>query len=116
MAALSWRLPERVRRTRPAVLPDQTGIGAIPACRAKAASDLNRHTPAASPTILAAVNAPTPGIASRLGAVPPTTRSPPPLRPLARPPGWSEACQGARSPRGPAPGWGREPVGQDPLM
>ena len=26
-AALIWRLPERVSRTRPAVLPDHTGIG-----------------------------------------------------------------------------------------
>ncbi len=67
-AALSWRLPERVIRTRPAVLPDHTGIGATPAWRAKAASLLNRVTPAVSPTSLAAVNSPQPGIASKHGA------------------------------------------------
>src|SRR3954469_10465461 len=41
-AALSWRLPERVSRTRPAVRPDQTGIGAMPECRANAASEVKR--------------------------------------------------------------------------
>ena len=51
-AALSCRLPERVIRTRPAVLPDHTGIGATPPWRAKAASLLNRVTPAVSPTSL----------------------------------------------------------------
>ena len=40
----------------------------MPAWRAKAASDLNRATPAVSPTIMAAVRAPTPGRASRAGA------------------------------------------------
>ena len=49
-----------VRLTRPAVLPDQTGIGAMPAWRANAASDLNRATPAVSPTSLAAVKIPHP--------------------------------------------------------
>ena len=32
-ATLSRRLPDRVMRTRPAVLPDHTGIGATRACR-----------------------------------------------------------------------------------
>lgn len=68
IAVLSCRLPDLVSRTRPVVLPDQTGIGAIPAWRAKAASDLNRATPEVSPTILAAVRAPTLGMASRAGA------------------------------------------------
>jgi hypothetical protein len=67
-AALSWRLPDRVSRTRPLVLPDQTGMGAIPAWRANAASDRNRATPAVSPTILAAVRNPAPGMASSAGA------------------------------------------------
>lgn len=56
-AALSWRLPARVIRTRQAVLPDQTGIGQTPACIANLASWANRAAPAVSPTILAAVNA-----------------------------------------------------------
>ena len=67
-AALSWRLPDRVIRTRPAVLPDHTGIGRTPLWRANAASLLKRATPAASPTSLAAVSSPQPGIASRTGA------------------------------------------------
>lgn len=45
-AALIWRLPCRVSRTRPAVLPNHTGIGAAPLRRANAASHLNRVTPA----------------------------------------------------------------------
>jgi hypothetical protein len=60
-AALSWRFPERLNRTRPAVLPDHTGIGAVPVWRAKAASLRKRETPAVSPMILAAVSSPQPG-------------------------------------------------------
>ena len=40
IAALSCRLPDLVSLTLPLVLPDQTGIKAIPACRANAASGL----------------------------------------------------------------------------
>ncbi|CFD65874.1 Uncharacterised protein [Mycobacterium tuberculosis] len=67
-AALSWRLPERLSRIWPAVLPDHTGMGATAAWQAKAASLLNRVTPAASPTILAAVSSAQPGISSSAGA------------------------------------------------
>ena len=35
IAALSCRLPARLSRCR-SVLPDQTGVGAVPLCRAKA--------------------------------------------------------------------------------
>ena len=61
MAALSWRLPERLNRICPSVLPDHTGMGATPAWQANAASLLNRATPAASPTSLAAVSSAQPG-------------------------------------------------------
>jgi hypothetical protein len=47
-AALSCRLPERAIRTRPAALPDHTGIGATPAWRGNAASFVNRVVAAAS--------------------------------------------------------------------
>ena len=67
-AALSCRFPLLVILTRPAVLPDQAGIGATPACMAKRASERNRSTPAVSPTILAAVSGPQPCIASNDGA------------------------------------------------
>ena len=49
------------------MLPDHTGIGATPAWRAKAASLLNRVTPAVSPTSLAAVNSAQPGSARSAG-------------------------------------------------
>ena len=68
-AALSCRFPVRVIRTRPAVLPDHTGMGATPAWRANFASVVNLVIPAASPTSFAAVNAPQPGNAIRVGAV-----------------------------------------------
>ena len=67
MAALSWRLPVRESRCR-SRLPDHTGSGAVPLWRAKASLDLNRRTSAVSATILAAVSAPTPTTASRVGA------------------------------------------------
>ena len=43
-AALSCRLPDLVIRTRPAVLPDHTGIGATPAWRANSPRLVNRLT------------------------------------------------------------------------
>ena len=43
-ATLSWRLPVRLRRWR-SVLPDQTGSGAEPLWRAKAALERKRPTP-----------------------------------------------------------------------
>ena len=53
---------------RPAgVSPDQTGTGATPAWRAKAASLLNRVTPAISPSSSAALSSPHPGMASNVG-------------------------------------------------
>ncbi len=66
-AALSWRLPVRLRRIRPAVLPDQAGMGAVPLWRAKAASLVKRVMPADSPTSLAAVSSPQPGSANKVG-------------------------------------------------
>src|SRR4051794_41961241 len=67
IAALSCRLPDRVSRTRPAVLPDQTGIGAIPAWRGDAGLGLKRAVPAGSPTIFAAGRGAGPGLASSGG-------------------------------------------------
>ena len=63
IAELSWRLPYFGLRIVPAVLPDQCGRGATPACCAKAASFEKRVTSAVSPMIFAAVTAPQPGIA-----------------------------------------------------
>ena len=65
MAALSWRLPARFNLIRPRVLPDNTGIGAVPACMANLASFANRPMPAVSATILAALSGPQPGSSSR---------------------------------------------------
>lgn len=50
------------------LLPDQTGIGAVPFQRAKAALERKRVTPAVSPTILAAESALQPGMVSSEGA------------------------------------------------
>ena len=58
-ATLSWRLPARLSRWR-SVLPDQTGSGAVPLWRAKAARERKRPMPAVSPTSLAAVSGPQP--------------------------------------------------------
>jgi hypothetical protein len=65
-AALTWRLPERVSRKR-RVLPDQTGCGAAPFQLAYALLERKRRAPAVSPTILAALSAPQPAIASSDG-------------------------------------------------
>jgi hypothetical protein len=59
MAAFSCRLPPRLSRCR-VLLPDQTGMGATPACMAKWALRPNRPTPPVCPMSLAAVSAPTP--------------------------------------------------------
>src|SRR4051812_1517263 len=67
MAVLIWRLPPRSSRCR-LVLPELTGIGAMPPARASLASLENRATPAISPMSLPAVNGPKPGSASSCGA------------------------------------------------
>ena len=67
IAALIWRLPPRSRRWR-LVLPELTGIGAMPAARASLASVAKRSAPAISPTSLAAVSGPKPGSESSCGA------------------------------------------------
>ena len=48
------------------VLPELTGIGARPAARASFASVEKRPAPAISPTSLAAVNGPNPGLGEQL--------------------------------------------------
>jgi hypothetical protein len=68
MVALIWRLPPRSSRCR-SVLPELTGIGAMPAARASFASLVKRCAPAISPTSLAAVSGPKPGSVSRCGAI-----------------------------------------------
>ena len=68
MVALIWRLPPRSSRWR-SVLPELTGIGAMPAARASFASLVKRCAPAISPTSLAAVSGPKPGSVSRCGAI-----------------------------------------------
>src|SRR6266705_2425278 len=73
-ATLSWRLPPRLRRCR-CWLPDQTGIGAVPLCMAKAALEWNRRTSAVSAISLAAVNPAQPGKLTRLGASSPARTS-----------------------------------------
>src|SRR4249919_1188181 len=65
MAVLIWRLPPRSRRWR-LVLPELTGIGATPAARASLASLEKRPAPATSPTSLAAVKGPNPGLGQQL--------------------------------------------------
>ena len=55
IVALIWRLPPRSSRWR-LVLPELTGIGAMPAARASLASEENRFARAISPTSLAAVS------------------------------------------------------------
>jgi hypothetical protein len=67
MAVLIWRLPPRSRRWR-LVLPELTGIGAMPPARASLASLAKRWAPAISPISLPAVNGPKPGSASSCGA------------------------------------------------
>ena len=67
MAVLIWRLPPRSRRWR-LVLPELTGIGAMPAARASLASLEKRCAPAISPISLPAVSGPKPGSASSCGA------------------------------------------------
>jgi hypothetical protein len=67
MAVLIWRLPPRSSRWR-LVLPELTGIGAMPPARASFASLENRWAPAISPISLPAVSAPKPGSASSCGA------------------------------------------------
>jgi hypothetical protein len=52
----------------PSLLPDQTGMGAVPVNRAKVSLDLNLSTPAVSPTDTAADNTPQPGTLSGVGA------------------------------------------------
>jgi hypothetical protein len=66
-AALSCRLPPRFSRCR-CTLPDEAGMGATPACMAKAASDLNRRTSAVSTSSLAAHRGPQPDSVSSCGA------------------------------------------------
>jgi hypothetical protein len=56
--------PRTTRRWWPVLLLE-AGIGAVPACAAKAAADRKWRTSWASLKILAAVSRPTPGIASR---------------------------------------------------
>jgi hypothetical protein len=63
MAVLIWRLPPRSRRWQ-LVLPELTGIGAIPPARASLVSVANRCAPAISPMSLPAVGGPKPGSAS----------------------------------------------------
>jgi hypothetical protein len=60
IAAFSCRLPLLLNRCR-SRFADQTGKGAVPLCRAKASLLLKWRMSAVSPTILAAVSAPTPG-------------------------------------------------------
>ena len=67
IARLSCRLPPRCRRWR-WVLPDEAGIGAVPACRAKCPSLGKRCAPAVWPMMIAAVMVPQPGWASSWGA------------------------------------------------
>src|SRR5215207_6558444 len=66
MAVLIWRLPPRSRRWR-LVLPELTGIGAMPPAQASLASLEKRWAPAISPTSLPAVSGPKPGSASSCG-------------------------------------------------
>lgn len=60
--ALSWRVPDLLIRTQPAALPDQTEMLPRQPCIATLASSANLLMPAVSSTLLAAVNAPQPGI------------------------------------------------------
>ena len=65
IVALIWRLPPRSSRWR-LVLPELTGIGAMPAARASLASEVKRSAPAISPTSLAAVNGPEAGLGQQV--------------------------------------------------
>ena len=56
------------RQAVPVLLTGPGGLGAVPVWRAKASFDRNRRTSATSPTILAAVDAPTPHTANSVGA------------------------------------------------
>ena len=65
MAALIWRLPPRSRRWR-LVLPELTGIGAMPPARASLASVVKRWAPAISPIELACGQRPEAGLGEQL--------------------------------------------------
>ena len=49
--------------------PEEQGIGAVPVCSAKLASERNRSLPAVWPIRIAAVSAPQPLLGQQLGAV-----------------------------------------------
>lgn len=66
--AFSSRLPRRERRWR-RVRPEETSIGARPACLAGAASDANHPTPPTSTKMRAATRPPTPEMARSPGAI-----------------------------------------------
>ena len=65
-AWLSCRSPPRLSRCW-VRLPEEHGIGAVPVCSAKAASEWNRSLPAVWPIRIAAVSAPQPYSASSRG-------------------------------------------------
>src|SRR4051812_6622208 len=67
MAALIWRLPPRSRRWR-LVLPELTGIGAMPPARGSLAAGGERCAPAISPISFPAGKGPKPTPASNCGA------------------------------------------------
>jgi hypothetical protein len=65
IVALIWRLPPRSRRWR-LVLPELTGIGAMPPARASLASLVKRWAPAISPIELAGRQGPDAGFGEQL--------------------------------------------------
>ena len=68
-AWLSWRSPPRLSRCC-VRCPEEQGIGAVPDCSAKLASDLNRSAPAVRPIRIAAVSAPQPSPRAAAGGAP----------------------------------------------
>ena len=67
-AWLSCRSPPRLRRCW-VRFPEEQGIGAVPVCSAKLASERKRSLPAVWPIRIAAVSAPQPLFGQQLGAV-----------------------------------------------